>query len=312
MPRSSSGALSAVVAPLLFMACSSSAPTTAVPSCGSVSGTLSAQTATGTAAAAPLSYCMEYTYNLPDRFAVAGCVDTKSELVCIQVLVSTPLSSPAASVPTEGWSFGQQASTVSNSSIGQTMKASVDSFFSASVPGNTAWIWVAQWVTSAQDYVVYPGAAGGTITISDASLPQKVGGTGSVHLTAQALPLSGGGTVSFDGTFALEVQAAGSGGTSSSGSSSSGAGSGGGTCDTTSCQTYVAMCNAGGIAPCDCAAACVDQAGISNPSACCSASQGAACVAQLKSDCQTNVTQAMQLASPGVTPICSFTQIPCQ
>jgi hypothetical protein len=85
-------------------------------------------------------------------------------------------------------------------------------------------------------------------------------------------------------------------------------GSGGGMCSIPDACTQLTNTCAGNPesqAPCYCAAACVDQAGISNPSGCCMAGMEQSCVAQLESDCQMQQANALALGSPS----CGY---PCQ
>jgi hypothetical protein len=69
----------------------------------------------------------------------------------------------------------------------------------------------------------------------------------------------------------------------------------------------------GDQAACYCAAAWLDNCGIQNAAGGCCTSDQTSCVAQLKSDCQMEVSNVTALASPGVQPECGLGQFPsCQ
>jgi len=274
--------------------------------CGSVSGTATLHTSSGTFTV-PASICLTYETGASEvEFAFCAQNAAETQKVCAEVAlaVSDQASSVPASFPLEPWAWDDPMFGDGNTQLFDAQLTEGDAYVYAYDPnGGTG-------ATSTD----YPGSGGGTVTVSNATFPYDVGDSGQAHIEGTNLPLSGGATLSFSLDFGVSIsEAAGASGSSTGGSTGS-TSSGGGACNTATCDTYQSDCQSSSSDPnsqayCYCAAACIDQAGIDDPADCCNAGQQAACLSQLESDCHQQMASVTSLNS-GPTAACNFTCSP--
>ncbi len=283
--------------------------------CGSISGTLTLQTSSGTLTL-PANDCLSYGSSA-DRISLQFCANefsgqTVERQICAEVGLVTPYTNKGqGTFSLQPWAWDDPL-----------LKDGVTQFLAAQLTDGNAYAYAAGFINgSAPQSGVstdYPGSGTGSVTVANASFPYYVGDSGQAQLDGANIELSGGATLSFSLAFGLSVSAGTSGGTSggagasSAGSSGGESGSGGSCpCEATAAPSYDA-CNTGGdIAACDCAAAYLDNCGIQNAAAGCCSSNQSSCISQLQSDCQSQLANALALASPGVAPECSSANYPC-